>query len=285
MGLDATVRCNCFEEGLTKPPPFPLNWLILREDGYFGLRPEADVAENWRQFEEWEKTCCEHKQMEAASEHISNWSGYRLFQAALENVGWENFPLLAKELPNANGGLMASEAAASALFELDLFRRQPFIGQNAAIIDSKSGYVIFEHISAYEGVFVLDGLSGIEMGVGEFEFFVRERTTGNDMFRATRVRQTFIDPVDENVLYLGRVQFHDVVTGAKFVGHSAVWGRDIAWPDGRMQNDDGQIKSERVEEFHVEVRDQVPADFDYVLNPLTKVFQASVKTGNPVRWC
>jgi hypothetical protein len=152
-------------------------------------------------------------------------------------------------------------------------------------VDSKSGYVIFEHVAAYEGVFSFGGSAGVDMGIGEFEFFIRDRAMGDDVFRATQVKQRFIDPIDENKAYSGRVLFTDLDTGVEYVSSAAVWGREIAWPDGRMQNDAGRIRCELVEHFHVDVRDQVPADFNYILDPLTRVFQASVKTGNPVRWC
>src|SRR5947207_404641 len=104
MGLDATVSCNCWKLGLTKAPPFPRNYLEMDQDGYLNLRPEFDNKEYWMSFWNWSQTCCEHEGMDYASERIANWSGYRLFQEALGQAGWEFFPVLGAELPNTNGG-------------------------------------------------------------------------------------------------------------------------------------------------------------------------------------
>jgi len=86
MGLDATVMCNCFKQGMTTPPPFPREWLYVDEEGCLSLLPEYDTDERWHELYEWRETCCEHPDMDYVSEHISNWSGYRIFQAALESV-------------------------------------------------------------------------------------------------------------------------------------------------------------------------------------------------------
>jgi hypothetical protein len=261
-----------------------VDWLVLGEDGYVNLRADVDTMESFTPFYQWEQTCCEHKNMEAARERISNWGGYRLFKEALEKVGWQHFPVLAKELPTANGGLMTPQASDAALLELDFFRQQPFIGKIATLVDSRSGYVIFRHIAAWKGAFIWNRY-GVDAGVSECEFFIRDHNTGADLFRATQVRQTLLDPIDEHAAYSGRVQFTDIVTGTVFIARAVVLERPIPWPDGRMENDKRQIRSERLEEFHVEIRDQISADFKYILEPLTRVFQASVATGNPVRWC
>jgi hypothetical protein len=259
--------------------------MTLDEEGYIGLIPAFNNDENWALLYAWEQTCCEHEGMDFAAERIANWAGYRLFLEALENVGWTFFPVLHGELPNANGGLMKSDAAAEALAELNYFQQQTIIAKNAVLVDSTTGYIIFEHIAAYEGVFIFGGSEGIEVGVGEFEFFVRQRDTNDDLFRATEVIQTFLDHVDQDKLYSGRVKLTDPSTGMEFICKSVIWGQEIPWPDGRMTNDNGQVRRQRVKKFHVEIRDQVSSQFGYILEPLRKVFQASVSTGNPVRWC
>ena len=115
MGLDATVMCNCFREGKTTPPPFPRDWLEIDEEGYLNLVEEYDSAENWGKHYAWQQSCCQHEGMDFACEHISNWAGYRQFQAALGEVGWQYFPVLEEQLPNANGGLTPSAASVKAL--------------------------------------------------------------------------------------------------------------------------------------------------------------------------
>src|SRR5262245_11667112 len=216
MGLDASVMCSCFKLGLAKEPPFPRECLGIDEDGYPFLRPEFDTAEYWTVFDEWCRTCCEHADMDFASEHIANWSGYRLFQEALENAGWHRFRVLRAELPAANDGQTSPAQAARALDELKEFKQLPSLGQNAALVD-QTGFVIFEFIAAYEGVFILGGPAGVDIGIGEFEFFIRDRATKADVFRARRIRQTLLDRRDGGRSYHGRVEFRDVDSGDAFI--------------------------------------------------------------------
>jgi hypothetical protein len=255
-------------------------------DGYPSLIPEADLPRNQLLLEKWAQTCCEHHRMETASERISNWAGVRMFTEALGKVGRENFPVLTEGLPSGGGGvggLTTPQASDAALRELNFFRQQPFIGKIAVLVDSRSGYVIFRHIAAWKGAFIWNRY-GVDAGVSECEFVLRDHTTGADLFRATQVRQTLIDPIDEHTAYSGRVRFTDLLTGTEFIARAVELTRPIPWPDGRMQNDRGHGRSEPLEEFHVEIRDQIPADFDYILDPLTRIFQASVITENPVHW-
>src|SRR5260370_16920346 len=139
MGLDATVSCNCFKQGRTTPPPIPQDWLYLDDEGYWSCRPGHEAEHSWPELYRWKQKCCEHEGMNYASERISNWAGYRLFQEALEKVGWENFPTLQRELPNANGGRMFPESAKQALLELDRFRQFREIVMNALLIDTRTG--------------------------------------------------------------------------------------------------------------------------------------------------
>src|SRR6187399_1624402 len=115
MGLDASILCNCFRDGKTTPPPFPVDWFELDKEGHINLKKEHDTDANWHKAYEWEQSCCEHEGMDFVSTHISNWTGYRLFQAALEQIGWQHFPVLKAELPNSNGGLTPCAASAQAL--------------------------------------------------------------------------------------------------------------------------------------------------------------------------
>lgn len=157
MGLDASVMCNCFRLGRTSEPPVPREWLYIDEDGYFGLRPEHDSDDLFYKVYEWEQTCCQHPEMRYAWERISNWPGYRLFQQALGRVGRERFPVLAHELPQANGGQTAAPMAALALRGLDEFRMADDVGTNVCLVDTATGEVIQRWIAGYRGRFIADG--------------------------------------------------------------------------------------------------------------------------------
>jgi hypothetical protein len=115
------------------------------------------------------------------------------------------------------------------------------------------------------------------MGVGQFDFFIRDRVTKRDVFRSTRFRQTRLDD--------SQIEFLDLDTGEKVVCGSGVGGNNVPWPDGRMKNDEGMGRIEYPTTVHVEMRNLRPADFAYIVDPLTRIFRASVETGNPVRWC
>jgi hypothetical protein len=285
MGLDATVMCKCYIEGRTTEPPVARDWLYFDNEGYLSLRPEHEDDETGMKIWTWEQDCCEHSGMDYASERIANWAGYRLFQQALETVGWQHFPVLHAGLQNINGGLMAPDACAQALQELEFFRTLDTVSKNAFLINTSNGDTIHEHVACYEGVFILSGTSGLDIGIGQMEFFIRDRE-GDVLFRAMRIRQTLLEPGKRDRKDgPGRVEFMDLDTSEKFVCETAVRGNAIPWPGGRMQDDEGRWRSEYPSEFHVEIRNVNPSDFDYILEPLIKVFQASVEIGNPVRWC
>jgi hypothetical protein len=92
MGLNAVVMCNCFREAKTTRPPFPHEWLEVDDEGYFNLTKSRDSDKNRIRQHEWIKFCCEHEGMNLAYECVANWNGYRLFQAARAEVGWQHFP-------------------------------------------------------------------------------------------------------------------------------------------------------------------------------------------------
>jgi hypothetical protein len=277
--------CKCYVEGQTTEPPVPRGWLHFDNEGYLSLRPEHGDDETSMKIWAWEQDCCEHSGMDYASERIANWAGYRLFQQALETVGWQHFPVLHARLPNINGGLMAPDACAQALHELEFFRTLDTVGKNAFLINTSNGDTIREHVACYEGVFILSGTSGLDIGIGRLEFFIRDRE-GNILFHAMRIRQTLLEPGKRDRKDgPGRVEFMDLHAGEKFVCETAVRGNSIPWPDGRMQDDEGRWRSEYPSEFDVEIRNVNPSDFDYILESLTKMFRISVDVGSPVRWC
>ena len=191
--------------------------------------------------------------------------------------------MLQAELPNWNGGLMSPQSASDALGELTYFHSLESVGSNAFLVNTSTGEDIFQHIAADEGVFILSGRTGVDIGIGEFEFFVRSREA--DLFRATRFRQSVKNlnqrKRDDEPL---QVEYLNLDTGERFLCHTAVAGKAIPWPDGRMENDEGRRRFEYPKELHVEIRKVLPGDFAYILEPLGKVFRAAVETGNPVRW-
>lgn len=135
MGLDATVRCRCFEEGKLKPGPVSFDDLYIDSDGYLasrkldaaykaygGRRYEARYHELDRAFDNWLEHCCEHEDGEYCDEWVSNWGGCGEFRYLVREAGGEElFPLLSNFLPGGNGGLYPVEKASATLKELNRF--------------------------------------------------------------------------------------------------------------------------------------------------------------------
>jgi hypothetical protein len=259
VGLDAFVYCRCWQDGLTLPPVGPvgfdeegyLDWLVARDE-----YTEADAA-----FDRWKATGCPHEDMELVSEHLAPWAGYRLFQQALQSAGWSHFPSLKAELPSANGGRMPAAAAARVLDELDYFEKRAVITDEVVLVDEASGEVKLTYVAAYQGVLILG--PGYRAGVDPEGFFVLDVDADPPvtLFRSVRFRQ--------RVLTGGQVEFSDEATTVRLtvppVGGAATTG-----PPHRLR---------------LETRGQSPADFGYIVQPLRRLCQAAVATGNPVMWC
>jgi hypothetical protein len=257
MGLSGRVMCGCFKQGRVKEPPVPLEWLHIDEEGNFNLRPAFDSDENFFKVSDWMQTACPHPDFTQAREHVANWPGYGAFQQALGRVG---YPTLQSDLPEANGGLTLSSAAAIALKELALFRSLPEVGKDTFLVATATGEVLHRHIAASEGVFLYGADGRPRAGVNSSHFFVEDPATRAILFRSVCFRQTRVAaPSGEDLVLL-----EDLDGGGSYCGPVAV-----------------QVLPA---ELHVETRVVKPADFDHILGPLETLFKASVESGNPVRW-
>ena len=284
MGLDATVMCNCFRDRKTSPPPFPREWLEVDDEGYINLKKEHDSKDNWGRQYEWEQSCCDHEGMKFESQHISNWTCYRQFQEALAQVGWNNFPVLKEQLPNANGGLTPSLESTKALEELNLFAAAGEIELKTVLVNSVTGEGLYEYVASYGGIFIYAGDRGVNVGLNTNEFFAIDRNSGEVLFHATHFRQSLrsgnqVSGDSEDIVW------ECLDTGQLYGAGIAISGKQIPWEDGSWQKPNGQCRFEYPSEFHVEQRPQLSTDFDYIVKALQAVFEASSKTGNPVRWC
>ncbi len=155
MGLDAFVHCRCAVDGRSAPPPAPFE---LTNDGLVcdeGLGLDSLLA-----FDRWLTEGCDHEGMQHRVVHVSNWAGYRHFQAALLRVGASRFPTLIGELPAANGGWTSPASAASCLRELEVFERSEVMWDVVQLVDSDTGDVLAERVDAHDGVFILNGTEG-----------------------------------------------------------------------------------------------------------------------------
>lgn len=135
MGLGATVRCRCFEEGRLKSGPVPIEDLYIDEDGHLASRTLDAAREKYgyRRFDarygalcdafyEWLYDCCEHEDGDYFAEWVDNWAGVAHFCALVDEAGGEaEFPLLSSLIPDGNVGVYPAEKAKDTLDELQRF--------------------------------------------------------------------------------------------------------------------------------------------------------------------
>ncbi|MBZ0275863.1 MAG: hypothetical protein K8I60_06955 [Anaerolineae bacterium] len=275
MGLDASVMCNCYQEGKTTPCPFPEHFHI-DGDGFPALNLPYDHHEAESDaFDQWLATCCEHPYMEHTALYISNWKGYRSFKEALEQIGWEHFPTLRRCLPESNQGTVTAEASAKALKELEAFKIRGNAVRKTFLINSETDEIIGASTAAYGGKFGWNGRTGMNIGFDEQGFFIQDAWEFNrEIFRAMRFEQRIIesDALDRPRQF----EYVDLATGRTFLCSTPV--RVF------VEAGDGQLHQEYPHQMHVEQRMVGATYHDYILEPLTKIFEASVATGNPVRW-
>jgi hypothetical protein len=307
MGLDAFVYCNCLKHGKTKPYTLDFGWQFDVEDGY--LQPnvktddEDEYDEKWEQLRDWTADACEHPDCIYASERIANWFGYRKFLNALGRHGWEYFPTLESELPEGNQGTTSPEAAQRMLEELDYFQKN-VASQSYFLINTLTDEVIHEYNEAYQGIFLYDGRSGVDIGIDPNGLFIVERTRGRtfmddvgdiikgipglperrELFRAMRFEQRLLEPELTYTHQGGKVEYFDADTEDRFVC-SAISGQQIAWPDGRMENDQGQVRLDYPQVMHVEARAVEANHFLYIVEPLIAMCKAAIAMDNPIVWC
>jgi hypothetical protein len=140
MGLDASVRCRCWEEGNAAPFEFP-DLLKLGDDGWLTLsvpsEPKYDAV--GRAFFQWLDSCCPHPGTRLTSERIGNWSEMSDFREALREAGEPRFATLLQEIPTRNGGQTSPLEAQRCLSELEEFMSAPPFGRRIWIVDSADG--------------------------------------------------------------------------------------------------------------------------------------------------
>ncbi|MBL8164129.1 MAG: hypothetical protein JNJ61_19225 [Anaerolineae bacterium] len=274
MGLDASVMCNCYREGRTSPCPFPDD-LYIDEDGFPALRINRPDEESRSEvFDAWLSHCCEHPNMDYAAVFVAKWQGYNAFRRALEEIGWEQFPVLKAHLPEHNQGSVPASAAAQALRELEHFQAHEGIPKTF-LINSDTDEVVASAISDYGAAFGVNPRTGMNLSFDENGFFIQDVWEYNrELFRAIRFEQVALDSAT-----LDRPQQYEYINldnGRRFVCSTPV--RVF------VRGDFGTLKQEYPHRMHIERR-TVDADyFAYIIKPLTFIFQASVETGNPVRW-
>jgi hypothetical protein len=169
---------------------------------------------------------------------------------------------------------------------LRYFETRGALWSNPCLVDAETGDVLHEYVEAYDGVFLYSGREGFQIGFDDAGLFVvTQETPHQELFRSKQFTQHLLEPDATEAQGGGRVELRDVASGRSFLCHAAISGGQIPWPDGRMQDDQGRIRSSYPRSLKVERREVTASHFAYAVGPLKEICAASVATGNPVRWC
>ncbi len=270
MGLDAFVRCNCWRDGKTSEPPVPRELIRVDEEGgWWGLTTDDDEwGENRVKFDEWRETACMHPQMHLVDEWVCSWGGKSYFLQALERAGIENFPVLWNKFPQSNDGQLSPRDAFSGLKELRFLREEADLGFVVELVEEVS-----EEIIKDQGSFAFRYRQSVVLN--EEGLLVIEIESEKVLFSARRIRQIALDEK--------RNRWTNLDSGEIF---ETAWDLSIPapWPDGNLQNEQGKCYFRLVETARWRERPMTPLDLDYIIAPLTRLFEASVEIGNPVCW-
>lgn len=280
MGLDATVRCRCFEEGKLKPGPVPLDELYIDEEGYLWSRKLAAASKKFdhrqfearygvleRQFEEWTHSCCEHEDGEYCSEWVSNWGGCAQFQSRVKAAGGEDeFPLLSRLLPHTNGGLYPAEKAAATLAELDRFIEKVSDVDEWVLLDAETDEEVWSSTAYDPFVWMMGPHDEVTMAGGKVCFW----HAGREPVETAHFKQVPLGRPDKRGYQKMEIVCLD--TGATTETFDSIGPKDAP-------------KAER--EFYVTSR-RAPFLFEGkygTAERIRRLLVASIETGNPIRWC
>ncbi len=292
MGLDAFVRCRCFEEGKTTAPPVPLEDLFVDEEGGISSRTLCTERKRlrhddyWRRYDEledrlldWTETCCAHEDMHACDEFVCNLSGWSKLRWLFNALGGET-PTLAGMLPYANGGSFPAEFADAALAELAALEGklpQLLPDTYTDLVRRHDGVVAWRHYDGepYEWRHYPARLTDGALYYWEDEDPDEPPHESADFasphFRATLIEGR-IDPCF-NTQRRGTVLLEDLE------GRSP--SREVSWW-GFCQIDT-MFREDPVEYRVVKGSDEEWGRWK--IGIIRRLLEASLETGNPIQWC
>lgn len=266
MGLDAEVSCTCYQQGWAISP-FPEHTRVDDEGELVLDLPRRGHEDEHALFEEWlyNGSLCEHPEMVFCRVRISNWGGYRSFQSALEETGWEHFPTLHAYLPENNGGHLPAHAAGTALEELETFRRI-YAGTIPVLVNVETGELVNPLGYSIMGGRTPAGFPYV-VGIDRDGIYVAEGADQPHVLFRSSLFEQHLTPGQEDISPAPwLVTYRDVATGEE-----CRCPLPLVAPIGSIT-------------LQVKQRGQTAARFTYILDPLEQILQASVLTGNPVRW-
>lgn len=276
MGYNAFVVCNCYQQGLTSPPPYP-ELLRLDEDGLYletpaGLweqDPERVLAMD-QAFDEWKSSACLHPAMEVASERLANMSGMAAFRRFVrERGGVTRYPVLTEHLPRANGGHLPAALAPALLQELATLVAEP--ADKLAVLREQASQELLYSVGANDHtVFVyVSDQQHYALDAQGFSIVRRFRTMLGEQYIEEQFRSMAFS---QRQLDSYSYQFTDAATGKHYqcqVGLST-----------------HPAEAALVADFAVTIEmAPVVGEYAYIMEPLRRLAEAARATGNPICWC
>jgi hypothetical protein len=275
VGLDAFVRCRCWEDGLCAPPPVSAEHVRVDEGWLTYDVPWENDREGHDRFDTWIRTACPHADMHLCSEPVANMYGCSLFLQQIESFGAEHFPVWVARFPEANGGELPVTEIRRALEELELFQHlcRTAGTTHTVLLDADTREALVQVIGSNQCVFILSGSEGIDVGVDSGGLFIRRGSTGEELLRGMEIRQTVHAPAG---------QWNSLVTYEDGSGRTVVCSSGVT-TDQEFEN--GRVvRCRHPERLHVEQL-ELPADaFDYIVEPLTRLCRAALEASHPIVW-
>lgn len=284
MGLDAFVRCRCFEEGKLKPGPIPFEDLYIDDEDYISSkfldqkRKELS-SEQFRErygdlesdFFDWMHSACEHKYGEICSESVGNFCGVLNIYAALSSdEGESKYPLLNNMLPNSNNDLYPVEKAQPTLDELDRFIEEHSKIPGYQLIDEETHKVLFS--CAVDDGFCMYSDGNIDYGFTEDKLY---------FYQIKRPQHFYADhfcqiPADDYEQTQKVVVFCDDPNNCESNFRMTLPGPI-----------DSELDNSVLRNFSVQ---KATLDFKetghfWRLNKIRKLLIASIETKHPIVWC
>ena len=284
MGLDAFVRCRCFEEGKLKPGPIPLEDLYIDDEDhicskFLDQKRKELSSEQFRErygdlesdFLDWIDNACEHKYGEICSESVGNFCGVLNIYAALSSdEGESKYPLLNNMLPDSNDGLYPVEKAQPTLDELDRFIEEHAKVQGYQLIDEETHKVIFSR--AFDDGFCMYCDGNINYGFAKDKMYFDQNKLSQH-FYADHFYQI---PADDYEQTQKVVVYCDDSNNCESNFRMTLRGPiDI-------KLDNSVLRSFSVQKATLDFKE---TSHFWRLNKIRKLLVASIETKHPIVWC
>ena len=284
MGLDAFVRCRCFEEGKLKPGPIPFEDLYIDDEDYISSkfldqkRKELS-SEQFRErygdlesdFLDWIDNACEHEYGEICSESVGNFCGVLNIYADLSSdEGESKYPLLNNMLPSINDGLYPVEKAQPTLNELDRFIEEHAKVQGYQLIDEETHKVIFSR--AFDDGFCMYCDGNINYGFAKDKMYFHQ----NKLSQSYQTDHFYQIPADDYKQTQKVVVYCDDPNNCESNFRMTLRGPiDI-------KLDNSVLRSFSVQKATLDFKE---TSHFWRLNKIRNLLIASIETKHPIIWC